>query len=101
MSRLYAVRVVTNIVVSADNEAKAREVAETFERDERAHAKAESLELIVSWEDLPDDWDTGCLPYGHDDDLSIGQIIGSHEPDLCPDCGSPGDCAPGCPSRLL
>lgn len=36
---------------------------------------------------------------GGDEDLAH-RILRSEPPDNCPDCGSPEECLPGCPSRL-
>jgi hypothetical protein len=73
---LYAVRIAVDIVVCAPDEAKASEIAIAHERDERAHAKADTVTRVIDSAKLPGNWDAGCLPYGRQDDTTIGEIIG-------------------------
>lgn len=96
MSRLYAVRLICDIVVFADDPDEAAKKASDHHPEERRHDRVEHVRMVVQPEDLPHKWDTGCIPYGRKDDLSIGQILGvppgprfSISKGLCT---SPGDC---------
>lgn len=76
MSRLYAVRLVTDIVVFAESEEQAGEVARQHHPDEKRFERAEAVTPIVTAEDLPHAWDGGCIPYGRQDDVTVGEILG-------------------------
>lgn len=101
---LYAVPLTITIVAWAADEEDAKRIARTFEKDERRHAVVGEVTRVIDAEKLPDGWDAGCLPYGREDDTTIGMIIGypggvADPGDCCPDCNQPV-CPPGCPSRL-
>lgn len=79
--RLYTVHVVNDFVVWADSEEAASAVALQNERGERDHARVEAVAALAdpTPETLPPGWDTGCIPWGRDDDVTIGEILGCTE----------------------
>lgn len=80
---LFSVRLTNEIVVMASDETEAQALALNHERDEKRHARTESLGVVRSAADLKQlapQWDTGCIPYGRNDDLTIGEIIGERMP---------------------
>lgn len=77
--RLYTVRVVNEFVVWADSDDSAKAVAlktERDERDQRQFAGAEVIGQIIEPKGMPQGWDTGCIPWGREDDVTIGEILG-------------------------
>lgn len=74
---LYSVRVFVDVVVYAENDSQARQIAVSHERDERRFTKSTPAKRVLTHLDLPEGWNTGSLPYGRGDDATIGEIIGS------------------------
>lgn len=83
---LYSVRLVVDVVVNAADETEAPKIALAHERDERSHARVDSVERVIDAEKLPPGWDAGLIPWGRLDDCTIGDIIG-YPPKRCKDCG--------------
>ena len=77
--RLYSVRTYVDIVVYAENEDQASRIALAERNPELRHASTEPVKPIVTADDLPAGWDLGSLPYGRDDDVSVGEILGKSE----------------------
>ena len=89
-NKLYRVKIETEVVVLAKDEAHANEVAESYRLPSR-HAAAR-WDQIDHWEidvdrevhsvfDLPPDWEPGAIPWGvpYGKDLTIAQIWGPQE----------------------
>ncbi len=73
---LYKVNITIVVVVYADDPAQAEQVALKNGIHEKAFGITDPAVKIVTVDDLPFGWDTGSLPYGRADDVSIGEIIG-------------------------
>lgn len=80
---LYSVRLTLEIAVMASDEAEAQQIALAHEPDEHRHSRTEVLGVIRTADDLTriaPQWDTGCIPWGRQDDCTIGEIIGERVP---------------------
>lgn len=75
---LYAVRLTLDVVIYASDEERARELAKNTDmhRDEKRFLQADNVKRVTTEADLPTGWDRGSLPYGRQDDVTIGEIIG-------------------------
>lgn len=75
---LYAIRLTLDLVICATDEEQAKKLATdvNIHRDERRHMELTDTRRIVGPADLPAKWDAGCLPYGRQDDVTIGEIMG-------------------------
>lgn len=98
--KLYAVELKITIIAWAPDEEQAKVVARTFEKDERRHAEVESVAHVIDSTKLPGGWEAGCIPYGREDDTTIGMIIGypPKPPLICEECKKEV-CDPGCPLK--
>ena len=76
---LYKVEISTYVVVEAEDEQRAEELAldalKSREIDE-SEFDASTVNEIRCISELPDEWDEKCLPYGHMVDSTIGRILG-------------------------
>lgn len=75
--RLYTVRLSNDIVVWANGEDHAGAVARQSGPDEREHVRVDSVAAlaVVTPDSLPLGWDSGSIPYGRNDDVTIGEIL--------------------------
>lgn len=74
--RLYKVRMSIEVVVWAADEAQALAVARTEGQRDMRLADATDPRPVIGPEDIPAKWDTGSIPWGRADDVTIGELIG-------------------------
>jgi hypothetical protein len=84
MKKIYQVECSTMVVVEAENEDEAEQVAQqNIDNADPLSYDYWAMKEINSVADLPISWDEECLPYGRDDDLTLGEILSptNTEPD--------------------
>lgn len=78
MKKLFAVEIEGEIVVAAESEDAAVQLANTMIDGYNSFKDdlcAISARVVQRKEDLPEQWDADCLPYGLTDTRSIGEIL--------------------------
>lgn len=75
--KLFAVNVVTSMVVWASDETQAKKVALQNVRGEEDARVAGDVTPVVRLEDLPGGYEAVHLPWGREDDVTIGEILGA------------------------
>jgi len=74
---IYAVEIITVAVVEAASMGDARQVANGHLRDAARDGPTDFLVLqeITNLQDLPDEWDGECLPYGGDGEKRLKELL--------------------------
>ena len=74
--KLFHVNLEYDLVVVADDENEAERIAKSVMRDESAEATLVSATEMKNKSDIPPGgWEDNCIPWGSEDDDTIGQIL--------------------------
>ena len=75
--KLYTVELTTTAVVAAESESDAWQVAGYCKREIVNDNTTDIFVMqdIKGFDELPDDWDEMCIPYGHDGNTRIREIL--------------------------
>lgn len=83
---LFCVELVYEIVIDAESPLEAERAAEQHlhtitlnQEPSFVIAGKIPISLVTGKPVLPMDWDENCIPYGRDDELTIGQILEKRE----------------------
>lgn len=74
----YAVEVTLHMVVMADDLKRARKVGRQFARDAARKDEFDDvfvLREVTSEDELPDEWDGTCVPYGGDGNTRLKDLL--------------------------
>ena len=88
----YMIEITTYGVVMADDEAHARQVADSYKREifgDDWNPRIEVDGAVVKVEDLAHGWDGECIPYGGDGNTKLAELLVPNA------CGEPGHTSPG------
>lgn len=76
---VFSVEYTMHVVVIADDHTDAYQVARDAWREARSDAEPDICvdREVESEDDLPDEWDDGCIPYGGDGNTRLAEYLKS------------------------